>query len=239
MDVYNTFLHRDLAEEVYMRIPPGFEKGRAGQGVRLNVLVYVDDIIISGNDTKQLQRFKQYLSTCFKLNYLGKLKYFLGIEIARSTEGLFLCQIKYALDIISEAGLLGEKPATLFPMEQNPGHPFSSLPTTRRYFPPSTRPGLLEAPSLLRRDCDLMLSGWSDSDRATCPQTRRSVTGRIVYLDSSPLSWKSKKHDTVSLSSAVLKRRIELADIFIKSLGRQQLEFLLVKLGIHNLHTPI
>ncbi|GAA0174006.1 hypothetical protein LIER_41639 [Lithospermum erythrorhizon] len=41
---------------------------------------------------------------------------------------------------------------------------------------------------LLRMECDLMLSGWSDSDWATCPQTRRSVTGWIVYLGSSPIS---------------------------------------------------
>lgn len=49
---------------------------------------------------------------------LGVLKYFLGIEIAHGPDGLFLSQRKYALDIISEAGLLGAKPCD-FPMEQN------------------------------------------------------------------------------------------------------------------------
>ena len=42
---------------------------------------------------------------------LGKLNYFLGIEVAWNSEGLFLCQRKYALDIISKTGLLGAKPA--------------------------------------------------------------------------------------------------------------------------------
>ena len=49
---------------------------------------------------------------------LGVLKYFLSVEIARSSNGFYLCQRKYALDIISKVGLLGDKPA-LVPMEQN------------------------------------------------------------------------------------------------------------------------
>lgn len=49
---------------------------------------------------------------------LGNLKYFLGVEVARSPTGLLLCQRKYALDIITEAGLLGAKPASI-PLEQN------------------------------------------------------------------------------------------------------------------------
>ncbi|GJT23079.1 retrovirus-related pol polyprotein from transposon TNT 1-94 [Tanacetum coccineum] len=49
---------------------------------------------------------------------LGSLRYFLGLEIARSKEGIYLCQRKYALDIIAESGLLGCKPAS-FSMDEN------------------------------------------------------------------------------------------------------------------------
>ena len=84
---------------------------------RLHVLVYVDDLIISGNDHKSIVQFKSYLSECFHMKDLGALKYFLGVEVARNPEGIFLCQRKYALDILSEAGLLGAKPAHV-PLEQ-------------------------------------------------------------------------------------------------------------------------
>jgi len=86
--------------------------------IHLSVLVYVDDLIVAGNDSSAIQQFKAYLSTYFLMKDLGVLKYFLGVEVARSSKGFFLCQRKYALDIITEAGLLEAKPARV-PMEKN------------------------------------------------------------------------------------------------------------------------
>ena len=60
----------------------------------LRVLVYVDDLIIAGNDVKMVTKFKAYLSDCFKMKDLEKAKYFLGIEIARGPQGMFLTQRK-------------------------------------------------------------------------------------------------------------------------------------------------
>lgn len=48
---------------------------------------------------------------------------------------------------------------------------------------------------------DLQIHGWCDSDWASCPLTRRSLTGYFVHLGNTPISWKTKKHETVSLSS--------------------------------------
>jgi len=93
----------------------------------LAVLVYVDDIILGGNNSDACSTFKKYLNKCFHLKDLGPLKYFLGIEIARNSTGLFLSQRKYALDILVEAGLTASKPAA-FPMEQNHAHALADGP---------------------------------------------------------------------------------------------------------------
>jgi len=82
------------------------------------VLVYVDDIILAGNDTHACTQFKAYLDNYFSIKDLGPLKYFLGIEVARGPKGLFLSQRKYALEIVDECGLLGSKPHD-FPIEEN------------------------------------------------------------------------------------------------------------------------
>lgn len=80
------------------------------------VLLYVDDMVITGNNETAISDLKKFLNSCFKIKDLGPLKYFLGIEVARSKAGITICQRKYTLDILEEAGLLGAKPATV-PME--------------------------------------------------------------------------------------------------------------------------
>ncbi|KAL1206309.1 Retrovirus-related Pol polyprotein from transposon TNT 1-94 [Cardamine amara subsp. amara] len=83
---------------------------QSAQGI-IVVLVYVDDLIISGNDQAGIQETKLFLKSAFDIKDLGELKYFLGIEICRSPEGLFLSQRKYSLDLLTETGKLGSKPA--------------------------------------------------------------------------------------------------------------------------------
>ncbi len=65
-----------------------------------------------------IHALKDSLHAEFKLKDLGNLKYFLGLEVSRSTKGISLCQRKYALDILSNSGMLALKPVAT-PMEQN------------------------------------------------------------------------------------------------------------------------
>ncbi|XP_019174221.1 PREDICTED: uncharacterized protein LOC109169783 [Ipomoea nil] len=73
------------------------------------VLVYVDDILVTSPDLHMIEDLKSWLDDAFKIKDLGELGYFLGIDARIDDSGLNLCQRKYALDILSEAGFLGCK----------------------------------------------------------------------------------------------------------------------------------
>lgn len=164
LDVNNAFLHGDLDEEVYMKLPQGFatendtrvcrlkrslyglkqasrnwyhkftvfllsigfSQSKADHslfiwdknGTYIAILIYVDDVIITGNNIERIQQIKAQLDNAFSIKDLGQLKYFLGIEVAKTENGLVLSQRKYVLDILQDSGMLGCKPSK-FPIEQN------------------------------------------------------------------------------------------------------------------------
>lgn len=76
------------------------------------ILVYVDDLVLAGDDLAEIQFVKTLLDSKFSNKDLGSLKYFLGFEIARSTKGISLYQRKYALDLLQDTGLIGSKPCS-------------------------------------------------------------------------------------------------------------------------------
>lgn len=84
------------------------------------LIVYVDDMVITGDDPKEINELKKYLSKEFEIKDLGQLKYFLGIEVARSKKGISLSQRKYVLYLLIELGMLDRKP-TKTPIEMNHG----------------------------------------------------------------------------------------------------------------------
>jgi hypothetical protein len=82
------------------------------------ILVYVDDILVASSDIVAVHELKYIFHRHFQIKDLGTLRYFLGIEVARSSKGIYLCQRKYTLDILADSGTLGSTP-TKVPMQQN------------------------------------------------------------------------------------------------------------------------
>jgi Reverse transcriptase (RNA-dependent DNA polymerase) len=82
------------------------------------LIIYVDDIIITGDDQDEIKRLQEQLYKEFEMKDLGRLKYFLGIEVARSKEDISLSQRKYVLDLLSETGMLDCRPVDT-PVVQN------------------------------------------------------------------------------------------------------------------------
>uniref|UniRef100_A0A251TUQ9 Putative zinc finger, CCHC-type n=1 Tax=Helianthus annuus TaxID=4232 RepID=A0A251TUQ9_HELAN len=76
------------------------------------LLVYVDDLILTGNQDNVLRSFINRLHNEFAIKDLGELNYFLGLEVTYTSNGLFLNQSKYASDILVRACMMDAKPAT-------------------------------------------------------------------------------------------------------------------------------
>ena len=73
------------------------------------LLLYMDDMIITGDDLNGIQELKDFLSQQFEIKDLGHLSYFLGLEITHSTDGLYITQAKYTSELLSRAGLTDSK----------------------------------------------------------------------------------------------------------------------------------
>ncbi|XP_057755675.1 uncharacterized mitochondrial protein AtMg00810-like [Arachis stenosperma] len=76
------------------------------------LLVYVDNLILAGNDLGEINAVKTVLDDRFKIKDIGDLKFFIGMEVARSKEGILLNQRKYAMDILKDASFENCKPAS-------------------------------------------------------------------------------------------------------------------------------
>jgi len=74
--------------------------------------VFVDDIILDGSSLEVFDELKDALNKAFCIKNLGQLKFFLGLEVALFSKGISLCQRKYCLELLKDAGLTGCKPSS-------------------------------------------------------------------------------------------------------------------------------
>jgi hypothetical protein len=83
---------------------------------RLIIGVYVDDLLITGGNIEELKQFKEEMKTTFRMSDLGLLRYYLGLEVSQTQEGIIISQGAYATKILEMAGLMKCNPSQT-PME--------------------------------------------------------------------------------------------------------------------------
>nr|GEU94187.1 hypothetical protein [Tanacetum cinerariifolium] len=140
MDVKTTFLNGNLREEVYVSQPYGFEDKdnpnhmyklkkalyglkqapRAWQSKELLLVqIYVDDIIFAASTLELCELFAKIMCSKFKMSMMGKISFFLGLQISQSPRGIFINQSKYALESLKKYGFESCNPIDT-PMVENP-----------------------------------------------------------------------------------------------------------------------
>ncbi|XP_019056312.1 PREDICTED: uncharacterized protein LOC109116040 [Tarenaya hassleriana] len=103
MDVSNAFLNGDLSEDIYMLLLPG---NRDLKGNKFLIMLFADDILLTGNNFAFLDVAKHLQSSSFQIKNLSNLRYFLGLKIARSKQDIHICQRKYMLELLEDFGFL-------------------------------------------------------------------------------------------------------------------------------------
>ncbi|KAH9786417.1 retrovirus-related pol polyprotein from transposon RE2 [Citrus sinensis] len=226
------------------------------------LLIYVDDILITGNDVNAIIALKQFLHNHFRIKDLSDLKYFLGIEVSRSKKGISISQQKYTLEILKDGGFLGAKPVN-FPMEQN--------------IKLSDSGELLKDPSQYRR---LRTKRQKTVSLSSAEAEYRAMTGTccelswlrsllkdlrilhpkpaLLYCDNTaalhiaanPVFHERTRHiemdchfirDKIQDGSVVTKHVAstdQLADVFTKPLGKEAFSTMIRKLGVLDIHSP-
>ncbi|XP_071735501.1 uncharacterized mitochondrial protein AtMg00810-like [Rutidosis leptorrhynchoides] len=102
-----------------------------------DVLCYVDDLLITGSSSVHIQQLKDNLKSFFHMKDLGELSYFLGLEVSKTDQWVFISQKKYTVDILKENGVLNSRPYKLLldpnaKLQADVGTPMSDPEVYRR-----------------------------------------------------------------------------------------------------------
>nr|GEZ28169.1 copia protein [Tanacetum cinerariifolium] len=221
----------------------------------LLVQIYVDDIIFAASTLKLCDLFANLMCSKFKMSMMGKISFFLGLQISQSSRGIFINQSKYSLESLKKYGFESCDSVDI-PMVE-----ISKLDEDKK--------GKAVDPS-----------HYHDVNHAGCQDTRRSTSGSVQFLGERLISWSSKRQKSAAISSTeseyitlsgcaialcfnnvqhsrskhidiryhFIKKQVEngvielyfvnmeyqLANLFTKALGRDRIEFLVNTLGMRS-----
>ncbi|GJX74229.1 putative ribonuclease H-like domain-containing protein [Tanacetum coccineum] len=183
----------------------------------LIVQVYVDDIIFGSTKKSLCTEFEKLMHKKFQMSSMGKLTFFLGLQVKQKEDGIFISQDKYVNEILKKSGFLTVRIAST-PMETSKSllkdteaedvdvHLYRSMIGSLMYLTAS-RPDIIYLkgqPKLglwYPKDSPFDLEAYSNSDYAGVSLDRKSTTGGCQFLGSRLISWQCKKQTVVANST--------------------------------------
>nr|GFB97142.1 retrovirus-related Pol polyprotein from transposon TNT 1-94 [Tanacetum cinerariifolium] len=188
------------------------------------IQIYVDVIIFGSTNPKYCTKFSNLVVKRFEMSMMGEMKLFLGIQINQFSNGIFINQSKYILDILKRFGMencdsvptpmvehaklkldLVGKPVDhtdyrnmIGSFDANPNeHHVSAVKMIFRYLKGTINLGIWYP-----KDSGIDLTTYSDADHAGCHLDRKSISGSVQFLGDKLVCWSSKKQNCVSISTA-------------------------------------
>jgi hypothetical protein len=185
---------------------------------RTLLLLYVDDMLITGDNVEHISSVKKQLGKLFMMTDLGPLSYFLGIEVVHSTKGYYLSQHKYIQDLLARSGITDTRTAAT-PMDlhlqlrSSNGTPLAD-PSRYRHIVGSlvyltvTRPDIAHAVHILSQFVSTPTSVHYGHLLRVLRYLRGTSTRCLFYAQSSPLklyaysdaTWASDVNDRCSVT---------------------------------------
>ncbi|GKE24097.1 retrovirus-related pol polyprotein from transposon TNT 1-94 [Tanacetum coccineum] len=156
----------------------------------LLVQIYVDDIISAASTPELCDLFSKIMCSKFKMSMMGRISFFLGLQISQSPRGIFINQSKYALESLKKYGF-----DTCDPVD---------TPMVEKSKLDEDKEGKVVDPSHYRGMIGTLLyliATFADADHAGCQDTRRSTSGSMQFLGDRLVSWSSKRQKSAAISS--------------------------------------
>ncbi|GKB13156.1 retrovirus-related pol polyprotein from transposon TNT 1-94 [Tanacetum coccineum] len=204
--------------------------------------------VIASTNPSFYDKFTEQMSKRFNMSMMGKMSFFLGLQISQNPRGIFINQSKYALEMLKKYGLDQCEPVDIpivdrlkldEDLNETLAKPIEKhLTAVKRVF--WYLNGTINMGLWYPKYTGFDLTAFADGDHAGCQDSRKSTSASAQFLDENLVSWSFKKLQCTAISTTEAGY-ISLFDvkyiIFTKALARERFEFLVKRLGIQSI-TP-